>query len=608
MKYIYIISFLIVPFLIPLNFGKVNKIGSPNIKLFLADPTLPTLELKDLKAFPTADGYGRFSSGGRGGPVIYVTNTNDSGSGSFRAAAYTSGTKNILFNIGGTIARTQSGYSGVYEMSNTGRGNVTIAGQTAVGVGIMIKEGEIRLGHSNSIIRYLKLRHGSGASPSNEDALNITAYSGAQTSGIIIDHVSMGWGVDENLSVLAGHSGSKMFNITIQNSIVHENKYGTLFNKDSYQVSYLNNYHAHNTERNIRANYAVANKLKFETINNIFYGGRTRTDPTLSLKFTHLNNLYKKSTGTAYSSGAMVNAVAVSAGETSYLGATANVSNTYAYIEGNVSLNGLSEQSGFTFYLETSAYNSSGYESYMTTASGLPDKILSHVGASLPSRDAVDTRLVAEYYSGEGDVDTTPSYASPASGTAVTDSDGDGMPNDFETAHDLNPISSADGGMSTKLNWTFTGLANILNTAGYTNLEMYMNWKAGDYQRMIDGLYPLNSSFSITPAVGGGTGDIPVIAKNGADTVYYTAGDIYTELNAVGTDTEDGTITGSIVITNNINMAIAGTYYVYYNLTDSDSNDAVQQVRTVVVQPPEGTPFNLNQSRRTKKKLIKIGL
>jgi len=55
-------------------------------------------------------------------------------------------------------------------------------------------------------------------------------------------------------------------------------------------------------------------------------------------------------------------------------------------------------------------------------------------------------------------------------------------------------------------------------------------------------------------------------------------------------------------------MAIAGTYYVYYNLTDSDSNDAVQQVRTVVVQPPEGTPFNLNQSRRTKKKLIKIGL
>jgi hypothetical protein len=607
MKY-FILSFLIWPLLFPLNFGEAKKDAPSNPTLFWADPNLPTITLDELKAFPTADGFGRYSTGGRGGQVIYVTNTSASDiAGSYRRAVHTTGTRTVIFNIGGSINRTASGYSGVYELSNSGRGNVTIAGQTARGDGIQLKESEMRIGQSNVIMRYMKLRHGSGATSSNEDAANITSYSGTNASNIILDHVSMSWALDENLGIVAGNSGSLMSNVTIQNSIISENTYGTLFNKDTYRISYLNNYHAHNTERNIRANYNKPGQLKFEAINNIFYGGRTRTDITYSLAFTHLNNLYKKSNGTAYSGGGMVNAIAVSSGETSYLGSGANVSNTYAYIDGNVSLNGLSEQSGFTSYLETSALASSGYESVMTAdPNDLPAKLFPHVGASYPSRDAIDTRLINEYSTGAGSVNTTPVYPNPSSGTAVIDNDGDGMPNDFEDLHGLDKNSSSDGGMSTKLNWVFPGVANVTNNAGYTNLEMYLNQI--DFQRMANQEYEANSSWSYTaPVGGGGSGAIPVVSLTGASTVYYTVGDTYSELGATATDAEDGTITGDIVITDNLNMNVVGTYYVYYNVTDSAGNDATQVVRTVIVNHIEGTPYNINQSRRSKKKLIKSG-
>ena len=554
------------------DYDKLEKVG---------EATLPNIELVELKAFPTAHGFGRYSTGGRGGSVIYVTNLNNSGTGSFRDAVNTTGTRNILFNLGGAINRTASGYSGVYELSNSGRGNVTIAGQTARGDGIMIKEGELRIGQSNTIVRYLKFRHGSGATPSNEDALNITSYSGTSASGIIIDHVSTSWGVDENIGIVAGSSGSLMFNVTIQNSIISENKYGTLFNKDTYRISYLNNFHAHNTERNYRANYAKPGQLKFEGINNIFYGGRTRTDITLGLKYTHLNNLYKKSNGTAYSSGGMVNAVTISAGEISYLGSGSDASNGYAYIDGNSSLNGLSEQSGWTSYLEVTPFLSSDYEDLMTPATDLPDKLFFHVGASYPTRDAVDTRLISEYYSGAGSVNTTPVYPSVASGTAVVDTDGDGMPDDFEDLHGLDKNSSADGGSSTQLNWTFPGLATVTNTAGYTNLEMYLNQV--DFQAMGDGVEAPDNSWIFTPASGGGgTGSFPTITLTGASTVYYDTDDTYSELGATANDVEDGIIS-PVVITGTVNTAVAGTYYKYYNVTDSDGNNATTVIRTIIV-------------------------
>ena len=155
-----------------------------------------------VRAFPEAEGFGAFATGGRGGTVYHVTNLNDSGAGSFRDAVST-GNRIVVFDVGGWI-----------ELASpvSVQDNITIAGQTAPGEGIGLKNYGISFSNADNVIaRHLRVRQGPYVDSVGRDAVGATG-----ASNVIFDHISASWGRDENFSI------NNSTNITIQNSIIAE--------------------------------------------------------------------------------------------------------------------------------------------------------------------------------------------------------------------------------------------------------------------------------------------------------------------------------------------------------------------------------------------------
>ena len=154
-------------------------------------------------AFPTAEGSGRFASGGRGGDVYQVSNLNNSGPGSI-VDAVSSGNRTIVFLVSGT--------SELGDVILRPKSNTTIAGQTAPGDGICIK-GRIKISSvSDVVIRYIRVRVDAGAANSSGDAIDI-----ASGTNIIIDHVSASYARDEGISCQPNSD-----KVTVQWSIISE--------------------------------------------------------------------------------------------------------------------------------------------------------------------------------------------------------------------------------------------------------------------------------------------------------------------------------------------------------------------------------------------------
>ena len=423
-----------------------------------------TAEAQQL-AFPGAEGAGRWSVGGRGGAVYEITNLNNSGPGSLREAVEAGGPRIVVFRVSGTI-----------ELQSTLRVTdpyITIAGQTAPGEGICLKNYEFRISADEVIVRYVRCR------PGDNKCEEVDSLGVSEGHNIMVDHCSASWSVDETLSV---STSGQLGNVTVQwcliteslNCSVHHkgcHGYGSLI-RGSWGNAYTfhHNLYAHHKGRSPRpGNYNDHNTdpdgLIFDFRNNVIYnwGGSSagyNADDDSITKMNFVGNYYKQGPDS-----------------TDDYAFREECTYSRAYFGGNC-MNGsypgdpwnLVSFSGFT-EAEKNAYKQSSPIEVAPVdtddATTAYQQVLADAGATVPERDTVDARLIDDVINGAGgiidDEDEVGGWPVPAPGTVPVDSDHDGMPDAWELSRGLNPANPADN-------------AEDHDADGYTNIEEYLNW------------------------------------------------------------------------------------------------------------------------------------
>ncbi|KAI5921511.1 pectate lyase C [Camillea tinctor] len=396
-----------------------------------------------LLAFPGAEGFGREAVGGRAGSVYHVTNLDDSGTGSFRDAVGGSN-RIVVFDVGGTINITDR-----VVVSK----NVYIAGQTAPGGGITIYGNGLSWSNADeAIVRYIRIRMGKGGS-SGKDAITI-----AEGQDMIFDHVSVSWGRDETFSI----SGD-VYNVTVQDSIIAQgletHSCGGLMQTD-HGVSLFRNLYVDNKTRNPK----VKGMNDFQ--NNVIYnwggGGGYIAGDSEGASYANIINNY-------FISGPSTSVTAFTRGNANFHG---YVSNNFYDSDRDGTLNGAALCASTSCYsamdIVTEAYAYPGPTTLLSPADAL-EHVLSGAGASFPARDGVDKRLVEEVQSfgtlGQlvSDETASPMYGPGyvAGGEKPVDTDGDGIPDEWEKANGLDYEDASD--------------AMAIGSEGYANIEVYIN-------------------------------------------------------------------------------------------------------------------------------------
>ena len=222
-------------------------------------------------AFPGAEGFGRFASGGRGGRVLAVTTLADDGPGSFRAAVREKGPRTIVFRVSGTI-RLDS------ELV-VREGDLTVAGQTAPGDGVCLRNASFRLDADNVIVRHLRFRLGDERHAA-DDAFSANGTRRRMPRNIIVDHCSMSWAVDECASFydVADFTLQWCFITESLNRSAHpkgEHGFGGIWG--GWRASFHHNLLAHHSSRNPRfhgSRYIGIPISKIEPKKSVRYGAR----------------------------------------------------------------------------------------------------------------------------------------------------------------------------------------------------------------------------------------------------------------------------------------------------------------------------------------------
>lgn len=461
------------------------------------------------KAFPTAEGFGCMSQGGRGGQVVEITNTTDDATtpseGSLRWALqqYPNEPLTVVFRTSGLID--------LKAELRCKRNYLTIAGQTAPGDGICIKGNKVNFGGSTHlVIRHIRFRIGVMVkADGTPDASGKGSIGIENASNFIIDHCTFGWSAEENMTIYDN------VNTTIQWCILHEGLYNSGHNKGvrSYgsqwggqSATYHHNLLAHNYNRSPRFNGARSNDVNvlIDYVNNVNYNwgkenscyGGDIENSTHTANF--VNNYYKPGAARQGSSSSYFV-------QSSFSSSQSASKIAKWYMNGNImegSANTAKNTDNF-LGLDASAYVSKGvsadalkstvpfaipYPVTTQTATEAYQSVLAGAGAF--PRDTVDRRIVKEvrtgtvsgkgtvqyYYSSStqytssmynqtkgiiDDPDAVGGYPAYNTYNVVTDADHDGMDDAWELANGLNPADSAD--------------RNLLTASGYTVLEVYLN-------------------------------------------------------------------------------------------------------------------------------------
>ena len=475
----------------------------PTTGMDYSDFLIPSAEEDGVaRAFPGAEGGGMFTTGGRGGTVIHVTNLNDKGTGSLRAAIDAKGARTIVFDVAGVI-ELQSGLT-------IRNGDVTIAGQTAPGDGICLKNHTLQIRTSNVIIRYIRCRMGD-EKKTEDDAMNLNA-SDDNITNIIIDHCSLSWCTDECGSFY-GMTGFTLqwciLSESLRNSIHDKGRHGYGGLWGGANATYHHNMLAHHDSRNPRLDHDYLSLLKgpVSVVNNVIYnwgdnstyGGESANNSNNYRKYNIVNNYYKPGPATGSGKIRFIDPWTANCSNCANKTGCSTIVPGHFYMSGNYmdGNSGITADNwkGTTASAETIAVIKSGTAfPYSGNAPGLSlqnardayNAVLGFAGASL-KRDSIDERISKETKNGsytyegskgsskgfidtQSDVGGWPAYSATDEQIAAnTDSDGDGMPDWFEEKAGLDKNSANDG--------KFKGLDK---NGRYTNLEMYLHYLVKD--------------------------------------------------------------------------------------------------------------------------------
>jgi hypothetical protein len=499
-------------------------------KLILASIALASFTVINLSAqtlaFPGAVGFGQNATGGRGGTIVYVTNTNDSGAGSFRDAV---GTANriVLFSVGGTIT---------LGSAVSCADNLTIAGQTAPGGGIAIIGHEISFSKkSNEIVRHLRIRPGSLAS-STEDGINM-----GDGTNMIFDHVSLEFAPYNTIDATGSATGANQ--ITLQNCILAD-PIGQQFNAhcqainnnicwwnnifssghDRNPMAKMNTIFINNIVYNYQAGYTCADtsgKFKHDIVNDFFISGPATTSPN-NCFFQFDSNQSVYCTHTLLDSdrnGSLGSGSAVTPG-----GGSAVLTSPWSTLTPSIPT--------------------------LSSASAVRQDI-SLSGAQ--PRDQVDTLVQADLLSfgstgaGTGLWRTQTSTGLGNNGYGVIDGgpapalDTDGLPKYWEVAMGLDPNANN---------------ANTIAPSGYTYVEEYINWLAAPHALTTDGtpvevnLSQYTDGFVDSPTYAVSSAIDGSVSLNG-DMATFTANSGFSGMasfNFKVTDTEGDAMTQTVIV------------------------------------------------------------
>lgn len=409
-------------------------------------------------AFPTAEGYGKHVSGGRGGRVITVTNLNDSGEGSLRNAIEQKGPRIVVFAVDGTIELQSK-----LLIKND---SITIAGQTAPGDGICLKNFPFYIKANNVIVRYIRSRMGDKFGAEDD------AMGAIRVKDLMIDHCSLSWSIDECLSVYNSE------NVTVQWCMVTHSLSKSAHSKGAHGfggiwggcgATFHHNLLAHHSSRNPRFASDGCNPIDFR--NNVVYnwGYKSAYGGGRYGKVNFVANYYKPGPATSEEKRAC------------FLDPAEDGTGAY-YLSGNIMLGselvtkdnweGVTHKSNRVKAEEPFPFVPINQDSPEVAY----EKVLRYAGCS-HRRDSYDKSVVEEVRTGtatggetyaggnKGIIDSQNAvggWPELQSGIYPQDSDGDGMPDAWEIEHGLNPNDPTDG-----------KTYNLRED--YTNIEIYLN-------------------------------------------------------------------------------------------------------------------------------------